>query len=330
MSTYKHNVLASVKYVLLLIVSINSAPAIFAQDTAILIGNSKYGHCSVTTATRCATALDCPAGETCEPTNGLPPLPGDLADLIRKHNAFQNAGWTIVNHEDLTKAEMRDAIDDIPNLPTNKKVILWFSGHGGAGGNLVGVDGVEYTVANLIADLGAAADRTLLKLDSCGSGAFAAAADAAAGAEPNGLGHITATAGAGCTPAGAGGAGSPFTTCFVKGLNGAADTNEDGIVTAKEAGIYAKEPCGGAYDDNDTTHDNWELGNTKVDAGCCVLPGGIQIQNISQAACEEKGGKWNAKVCVPTVSEWGLVVMCLMMLTAGTIVVRRRQYATSV
>lgn len=32
--------------------------------------------------------------------------------------------------------------------------------------------------------------------------------------------------------------------------------------------------------------------------------------------------------CVPTVSEWGLIVMCLMMLTAGTIVVRRRSRIT--
>jgi hypothetical protein len=36
-------------------------------------------------------------------------------------------------------------------------------------------------------------------------------------------------------------------------------------------------------------------------------------------------GIWNADVCVPTVSKWGLAVMALLVLTAATVVIMRRR-----
>jgi len=196
---------------------IASAPAL-AQNTALLIGNSKYGLCSTTATTRCATLSDCPSGETCQPSNGNP-LPGDFFDMVKKHSVFAGADWTVWEKPDKTEAEMKTEIGNLAGV-NGKKLILWFSGHGAAStGNLVGVDGGEVDVTELLTALGTAKDRTLLKLDSCGSGKLAQDADLAAGTEPNGLGYITATTGAGTCPAGSG-TGSAFTLCFFAGLRG--------------------------------------------------------------------------------------------------------------
>lgn len=69
-----------------------------------------------------------------------------------------------------------------------------------------------------------------------------------------------------------------------------------------------------------------------VDKGCCVViptPGAdpIRIEDITQADCMAQPGTkvWNTDVCVPTLSEWGVAVMGLLVLTSATIVIRRRR-----
>lgn len=57
---------------------------------------------------------------------------------------------------------------------------------------------------------------------------------------------------------------------------------------------------------------------------CCTLADGTVIPGISEQLCIDQGGKWDPEICVPTVSEWGLIALALVLLTAGTIVMRHR------
>ncbi len=61
-----------------------------------------------------------------------------------------------------------------------------------------------------------------------------------------------------------------------------------------------------------------------------VVPGKgpICTPNVTLADCTAQGGIWN-DACVPTVSEWGVAVMAMLVLTAGTIVVMRRRAAAT-
>ncbi len=78
--------------------------------------------------------------------------------------------------------------------------------------------------------------------------------------------------------------------------------------------------------------DEGELGDCEIAGEGCVL--------TSRCCCEFRGGEWSdptttecdAPPCpplptcaIPTVSEWGLIVMALLALTAGTIVFARRR-----
>lgn len=64
--------------------------------------------------------------------------------------------------------------------------------------------------------------------------------------------------------------------------------------------------------------------------GCCVKPKGTQEHDVSQTYCNLLGGTWTeGPTCIPTLSEWGVAVMAMLVLTAGTIVVMRRRAAVA-
>jgi len=285
-----------------------------------------------------------------------PPLPGVILDLLQKNNALKNADWTVDVQENRTAAQMIALITANAPASGSDRYIVWYSGHGavpicsttvspcnpangnadcpagetctrnvGAKGDLAGVDGEVVTPAAFMAALGTAKDRTTVILDSCGSGAFADAADPLAGANPNGLAFITATNpadnnGLYCTK------DNTFTACFVRGLNGAADgADADSDVSVGEAGAYAQMPCAGFYDGDNST---WKIGAPKTTTGYCTLlapSGAVCAPNITKDDCEGRHGVWKATQCIPTVSDWGLAVMGVLVLTAATVVIMRRR-----
>jgi len=65
--------------------------------------------------------------------------------------------------------------------------------------------------------------------------------------------------------------------------------------------------------------------------GCCFVAPKAQLHITSKANCDGISGVWNSDpdVCVPTVSAWGVAVLMLLVLTAGTIVVMRRRAAVT-
>ncbi len=89
--------------------------------------------------------------------------------------------------------------------------------------------------------------------------------------------------------------------CDVLGCGESDDTNNDGI----------PDECG----------------------ACCGSFGAVGCLQLAQDLCSESGGVYleNGTVChgsacpIPTVSEWGLVTMALLVLTAGTVVLARRR-----
>ena len=66
---------------------------------------------------------------------------------------------------------------------------------------------------------------------------------------------------------------------------------------------------------------------------CCGSPGDVACTQLTQTLCEGGGGVYvgDGTVCeglgcpIPTISEWGLVAMTLLVLGAGTVVLRRRR-----
>jgi len=65
------------------------------------------------------------------------------------------------------------------------------------------------------------------------------------------------------------------------------------------------------------------------EVGFCTLnvegKGKICLTNTSAINCQTMGGTWNLTTCIPTVSQWGLVVMAMLVLTAATVVIMRRR-----
>ncbi|MCP4593025.1 MAG: IPTL-CTERM sorting domain-containing protein [bacterium] len=70
--------------------------------------------------------------------------------------------------------------------------------------------------------------------------------------------------------------------------------------------------------------------------GVCEFPNDTCVDEIPQELCEAAGGEFvgDAAPCdleeycepsIPTVSEWGLILMTLLLLTAGTVVIGRRR-----
>ena len=266
-----------------------SASASSAQDTALIIGNSDYN-----------------AGANCGPGTSWADLPGVVPDVMLKQSKLQNAGWTVVVSENRTAAQM--AADITANIPmTGKKYIVWYAGHGrtppcpGANtGQWIGVDGSELTAAQFVAALGAAANRTLTILDSCGGGEFADTVNATTPA----IGFITSTTDLEC--AGKGPGGGFFSQCFGGALNSAADQppygNADGQTTVAEAAAYMLANC----DDPPNQTPTWD-----GDHAAWVI------------------GRPKAAAPIPTVSEWGLIVLTLLLLIAATIIFARRRTAVS-
>lgn len=72
---------------------------------------------------------------------------------------------------------------------------------------------------------------------------------------------------------------------------------------------------------------------------CCVEGYCVPNQDLAPDECLERGGIYHGdgttceqsscRAIIPTVSEWGLVVMLLLVLAAGTIVIRRRRAAVA-
>lgn len=300
----------------LIVALLTSMPAL-AQDTVLIIGNSDYNQ----------------AAPACVGPPVIADLPGVVPDVIVKHNALRNAGWVVVNMENLLKPEMELAINN--NIPTDKRYIVWYAGNGNdaSNGEWFGVDCDELLPADLIREL--KDTEALVILDSGASGAFAVAVNAALGANAADVGFITSTTGVGGAfkvPA-----GGLFTQCFVDGLNGPADANGDGDITVAEGVAYVQIPANcpalagqGQVPTWDGDHAGWVIGKPKAGAGACTLQDGRCVKNISQEVCVKKGGKWDDTSCIPTVSEWGLGVMGLLVLTGGTIVVMRRRGVSGV
>jgi hypothetical protein len=76
-------------------------------------------------------------------------------------------------------------------------------------------------------------------------------------------------------------------------------------------------------------------GSCKLVGACCLPDNECQL-GVSQDECIKLGGRYlgdgttscahdAAGNCIPTVTEWGLVVMAVLVLTAGTVVVMRRR-----
>lgn len=238
-----------------------------AQDTALIIGNDDY-----------------------TPGSGQQDLPGVIPDVNAMDNALTRAGWTTVVSRNRTGPQIR--ADITANIPPNgKKYLVYYAGHGnnlpGQHGQLVGVDGSLVTDAQYVAALGAAANRTLTILDSCGGGWFSNAVNAI----NNAIGFITSTTNDQCADKNA--AGGLFTQCFVMGLNGLADANGDGDVTVAEAAAYALANC--AFPGQDPTWDG--------DYADCVIGSAAPI---------------------PTVPEWGMIAMSLILASGGTVLIARR------
>jgi len=193
------------------VAAVSAAGPADAAKTALLIGNSDY-------EAKCA--------------EDLPSVPNDVALMS---TALASASWAIVTAADRNGIEMLTDVES--NIPADSaKYVVYYSGHGEPAlqGALVGPDCTRMSAADLMAALGDDAARTLLILDSCGSGAFADAANAIDAR----ICTITATTGTDCAAKGV------FTPCFTTGLNGAADADDDGMITVQEAATYAIANCG--------------------------------------------------------------------------------------
>ena len=73
--------------------------------------------------------------------------------------------------------------------------------------------------------------------------------------------------------------------------------------------------------------------------GACCLPGDICVDGLTRIECEDIEGRYmgdgsacsefDCSALVPTLSEWGLIILGLLLLSAGTVaVIRRRQART--
>ncbi|MBZ0268054.1 caspase family protein, partial [bacterium] len=193
-----------------------------AEDTALLIGNSNY-------SAKCITSL--------------PNVPTDVT-LMTGH--LMNGGYATVAVADRNSVEMYSDIEgNVPPAPDN--YVMYYSGHGDPTlpGALLGVNCSRVTAADIVVLVDTASDRTLLILDSEASGKLA---DDVNAMDPN-FCTITSTTG---TDSGTPGV---FTPCFAAGLDGAADADDNGMVTVAEAAAYAIANCG-----DGTTTPTWDGG----------------------------------------------------------------------
>lgn len=191
-----------------------------AADTALLIGNANYG-------AKCTTSL-----------------PNVPADIVLMEGHFMNGGYTNVTVHDRVNFEMFSDIEgNVPPAPDN--YVVYYDGHSDPAvpGALRGVDCTRVTAADIAVLVDVASNRTLLIIDAEASGKLA---DDINAIDPN-FCTITSTTG---TDAGTPGV---FTPCFSAGLDGAADADNNGMVTVAEAAAYAVANCG-----DGTTTPTWD------------------------------------------------------------------------
>ena len=95
----------------------------------------------------------------------------------------------------------------------------------------------------------------------------------------------------------------------------------------------------GAYLDDDAGNDSGSAYVFNVTGTCCISNGSCEAagncrENITPAACQALGGRFFGPnlscaqvcangACIPTVSTWGIVVLLLLVTTAGTILLAR-------
>ncbi len=213
--------------------------SVSAQNTALLIGNFDY-------EAKCAEDL-----------------PSVVNDLALMDPALANAGYFVVISENRSGVEMATDVETfVP--PSPKVYVVYYSGLGEplVDGSPVGPDCTRLTPEDLQGALGGAIDRTLLILDSCGSGQYADAINAL----DDRICTITASTGTDCPTPGV------FTPCFAGGLEGDADSNGDGMITVQEAAIYAIANCG-----DGNTLPTW-------DGGCPDAPIGVGPVSVDAAS----------------------------------------------
>ncbi|MCA9751249.1 MAG: caspase family protein [Gemmatimonadetes bacterium] len=215
MTTMRRSALALGTLVLL------AGPA-HAADTALLIGNSNYEN-------KCAVDV-----------TGVP------MDVDAMSGHLMNYGYQIVSTADRSGIEMLSDIEgNVP--PAGDDYVVYYDGHGEipVNGSLLGIDCTRTTAADIVLAVDIASDRTLLILDSEASGALG---DAVNALDPN-FCVITSATGLDAGTRGV------FTPCFAAGLEGAADADNNNMVTVAEAAAYAIANCG-----DGTTTPTWDGG----------------------------------------------------------------------
>lgn len=286
-----------------------ASPALADQKpVALIMGNHNYTVCGVCDnpdgpGDYCDEDTACPQDQDCLFYGDLP---GVIGDILNKQNALENAGWNTSTEPNKKKAEMEHAINT--QLPPQKGIcvggdndggpcfaegdctgtdpipdgvcvlqdtpyIVWYAGHGDLTNNgaLVGINCATVTAADLVREL--KGREALVILDSCGGGDFANEVNTERGGIPaeNGVGVITAGGKDQC-PVADGPQKGLFSECFVNGLNGAADADEDGNVTVAEAMAYADLNCFFPRPPDtpitqaptwDGEHGEWVIGKTK-------------------------------------------------------------------
>ncbi|MCP4593024.1 MAG: IPTL-CTERM sorting domain-containing protein [bacterium] len=146
-----------------------------------------------------------------------------------------------------------------------------------------------------------------------------------------------------------GGAGGPGTPAGQPG----AKSEADGSSEVNDLTQEGDEDQDGHLDDADNCPDDYNPGQEDGDGddigdacepgeGACELTGNLCVQT-SESECDEMGGWYEGDltdcpedsscgthVPIPTVSEWGMIIMGLLLLTAATITIRRQHRRTPV
>jgi hypothetical protein len=142
-----------------------------------------------------------------------------------------------------------------------------------------------------------------------------------------------------CAPPGAGLFGGPTSsTLRISGKSGACCLPANGCVSPL-SDIECHAMSGGHFEGSGTTSCTHNPDGSCTTGACCLPNNGCAVDK-TQEECVKLGGRYGgdgstacyhdaAGGCIPTLSEWGVAVMAMLVLTAGTIVVMRRRAATA-